>query len=511
MIYPRNIKLRFLRVALTATCLATLSGVTALAKDTITSVGGAVAVEVPPSSIGDFNVKPSGGGSYSSPSSPTGLKSSVDMFLGASNSGEWWVNDSSTEPWKALLTANDQFAYHLREDMTAGASFWAAWSLEYQFYEYTSSFRQTNGQIPNGSIISFGLSDSGNPYSDNDSDWNITTETGLSKTDVSGGLNLTTYPGPSVAEFSGAAAFTWRSYEVTGAGSHLLWTLKQEGSALPMTDYVVFVQLPSGEAINANGDSFTDLSDSTMEGNGPTDEIVFNWTIDSKNDTLGNINPEFGDNVSDPCTLEFTDGVGGTPLYQVGDSLFLEAMDKALNANSGAPDTMTVTLTNTRTGETEVVTLTETGNDTDLFALVGGFPTTDTGNTGNDDGTLNVQFGDTVTASALTGGIGLPCSDSYRFPVPANLLKSVDTSTANPGDSLLYTIVPRYPGSGILTAVTVTDAVPANTTISGSPGQGGTHDGGTPGIVTWNLGSVSAASDGFVPGVPGGGWQQLRG
>ena len=86
-----------------------------------------------------------------------------------------------------------------------------------------------------------------------------------------------------------------------------------------MTDYVVFDQLPPTESLNANGGSLTALSDSTMAGNGATDEIVFNWTVDAKEDV-------------------------------VGETMYLESKDKAANTNSGAPYTMTVTLTNTGTG-----------------------------------------------------------------------------------------------------------------------------------------------------------------
>ena len=330
----------------------------------------------------------------------------------------------------------------------------------------------------------------------------------MSDTDVAGGLDLSTYTGPPASEFPATANFAWQSYEVTGgavggvpSATDLELDIKEPTT--PLTDYVVFVQLPPGESLDADGSSFQMLTDSQMEGLGMTDEIVFNWTVDSKSDTVGTPNPQFGVNI-DPCTIEFTDGASGTPVYVVGDDLFVELDDGVANANSAAADTVTVTLTNVDTGETEDLLLTETGNDTGIFVNTVGFPTTDSGSTGNNDGTLNVQFGATVTVSFATGGVGVVCMDTYVFPVEPSLLKEVDQSTADPGDPLLYTIHPGYPGFGVLTNVVVTDTVPANTTISGSPGQGGVHDGGSPGVVTWNLGSATAGTDGFVAGTPGG-------
>ncbi|YCM42164.1 SdrD B-like domain-containing protein [Verrucomicrobiaceae bacterium 227] len=492
--------MRAFKAAFLTVCLTTLSSVTVSAKDTITDVNNAQPIltgpnETPPFSIGDFNVR----GPYEiidGPNAGTSLPW-VDLFLGSSHKAEWWVNGQQAAPWSGAATANNYFAYHSMESIPAGGSFFAAWSFGYGYYDYTSSFRHNGAQIPDGSIVSFGLSNAGNPVV---GDWHESADSAFSTTNVPGGINLSTYAGPSAAAFSSTAAFEWRNYEKTGGtGADLKWELSKptdptNGNALlPMTDYVVFVQLPPGVSLTASGDSFVDLDDDDFEGLGVTDEIVFNWTIDSKDDTIGEKNPQFGHNLggSDPCELEFTDGAGGAPLYQVGDFVHLEVTDEEANANDAAPDTLIATLENDRTGETEVVTLTETGNDTNIFKTsVGGFPTTSSGSTANNDGTLNVQPGDTMTGTVSTGGTGAQCVHSYRFPVPAELVKAVDKSNSSPGETLTYTVNPRYPMGDVLTNVVVTDAAPAETTLIGSSANAGGIEAGS--NVTWNLGSTAA-------------------
>ncbi len=98
---PLNPKLLpSLRFALLPACLAALSMVPAYAKDVISSVDPSPAnnngvVNVPPVSVGDFNVSASNG-TYTDPDGNS--VPSVDMYLASSGMGEWWVNSSSTDP-----------------------------------------------------------------------------------------------------------------------------------------------------------------------------------------------------------------------------------------------------------------------------------------------------------------------------------------------------------------------------------------------------------------------------
>ena len=197
------------------------------------------------------------------------------------------------------------------------------------------------------------------------------------------------------------------------------------------------------------------------------------------------------------CSVAFTDGAGGEPGYLVGDPVFLSVEDLASNSDPGAADSLTVTLTNDRSGESEQVLLTETGPDTNVFTNATGFPTTVSGSTGNDDGVLNVQETDSVTATWATGGTGGIGTDVYIFPVGAAIFKSVDLARASEGDTLTYRLFPGYPAGDLLANVSVTDSVPAGTTyVGGSATAGGSEAGG---VVNWLLGDTVAGISNLVP------------
>lgn len=82
------------------------------------------------------------------------------------------------------------------------------------------------------------------------------------------------------------------------------------------------------------------------------------------------------------------------------------------------------------------------------------------------------------------------------FPFVQLLTKSVDKATAVAGDTLNFTITPAYTRSDLLTNLRITDTVPAGTTyVTGSANAGGTYSNG---LITWNIGSNTAASDATV-------------
>ncbi|MEQ1748569.1 MAG: SdrD B-like domain-containing protein, partial [Prosthecobacter sp.] len=86
------------------------------------------------------------------------------------------------------------------------------------------------------------------------------------------------------------------------------------------------------------------------------------------------------------------------------------------------------------------------------------------------------------------------------FPFTPLLFKSVNLSTAVPGNTLTYTVTPNYRGSALLTGVSVIDTIPTGTTyVASSANAGGTLASGK---VTWNIGSSQAGvpSTGSGPG-----------
>jgi uncharacterized repeat protein (TIGR01451 family) len=101
-------------------------------------------------------------------------------------------------------------------------------------------------------------------------------------------------------------------------------------------------------------------------------------------------------------------------------------------------------------------------------------------------------------AALGNGATGL---DTPLLQTTSVITKEVDKTGAGPGETLSYTITAEFPSSDLLSNVTVTDTVPNGTSFL-SVGQGGTHDGGTPGVVTWDLGSNTPGIDGFRAAIP---------
>jgi VCBS repeat-containing protein len=88
---------------------------------------------------------------------------------------------------------------------------------------------------------------------------------------------------------------------------------------------------------------------------------------------------------------------------------------------------------------------------------------------------------------------------------PGTIAKSVDKTTAGPGDTLNYTIDGLgYANSDLLTNVTVTDSIPSGTTyVADSDAPEATvtpADDGTATLLTWNLGSNAAGTPGSTGG-----------
>tara|TARA_R110002012_G_scaffold311141_1_gene520411 strand:- start:2418 stop:5834 length:3417 start_codon:yes stop_codon:yes gene_type:complete len=160
-------------------------------------------------------------------------------------------------------------------------------------------------------------------------------------------------------------------------------------------------------------------------------------TYDDELDTLGN----------DPTAVSDTDTVIGGVTGKVeitetsipGDALNIIVTDNDLNLDITSVDTIDVVVINDQTGETETITLTETGVDTGIFEGTVG---TEYGiNAGaNDDGIFNTQAGDTVTVTYddeldSNGNNPNPISDTDN--VLGGITGVVDiTDTSVPGDTL---------------------------------------------------------------------------
>ena len=98
--------------------------------------------------------------------------------------------------------------------------------------------------------------------------------------------------------------------------------------------------------------------------------------------------------------MDFTDNAG-TPVgfYSSGDSVYLTLTDADGNTDSGSVETKTVTVENTDSGDSETITLTETGAASGIFRNIVGLPSSDIAGLADQDGTLNVAPGDSLSAS----------------------------------------------------------------------------------------------------------------
>jgi uncharacterized repeat protein (TIGR01451 family) len=100
-----------------------------------------------------------------------------------------------------------------------------------------------------------------------------------------------------------------------------------------------------------------------------------------------------------PGDVEFTASNYSTLVnsYTEDSTIYLTVNDLSPAFSPTAVDTITVTVTNPDTGDVETVTLTETGANTGIFN--GSIPSSKTGGTNNQDGTINALGGDNLVVT----------------------------------------------------------------------------------------------------------------
>lgn len=161
-------------------------------------------------------------------------------------------------------------------------------------------------------------------------------------------------------------------------------------------------------------------------------------------------------------------GNGDVVQIYAGDTIFIKVIDSDVNYNKNTLQTVTVTLSAT-SGDSSVVTLTETGINTGIFT---GSITTQSGAAVSGDGILQVAPGATVSVEYIdridaSYNLNQIRADSLLVVslLPAvSLLKSADHSSVLPGTEVVYTIYYHNFGVGAATNLVIVDAVPANTT-----------------------------------------------
>ncbi|MDJ0818251.1 MAG: hypothetical protein QNJ58_18705, partial [Desulfobacterales bacterium] len=168
---------------------------------------------------------------------------------------------------------------------------------------------------------------------------------------------------------------------------------------------------------------------------GPTDYstitfrvIVDNGTTDILNTVTVNTDYEVlvtndGIDVVTPavtaCSLEFTDTAGaGQATYLENGDIYVTVDDNDKNLDAGSLQSLTVVVVSADSGDTETITLTETGNDTGIFRNTAALASSATGGMTHEDGTLFAAAGDTLQVAFIDPVFGDTCSDTAGITIP---------------------------------------------------------------------------------------------
>ena len=215
--------------------------------------------------------------------------------------------------------------------------------------------------------------------------------------------------------------------------------------------------------------------------------------------------------VATNCTLSFTDvGGGSVSTYDQNSQVCVSVEDNDRNTNNTSPQTIVVTVQNNTHGDSESVTLTETGNDTGIFR---GCITSSTSNgQSNNNGilfalgghSLSASFSDTyngdncsdnviVLTTSYTkqlylseDGTGAPDQDLDRNdPLATGDVTTAITANLSSGDSEVFSQVPvmctdfNLPAGGLIGATIyvgiVSGSMPANPNITAVVRYGATN------------------------------------
>ncbi len=195
-----------------------------------------------------------------------------------------------------------------------------------------------------------------------------------------------------------------------------------------------------------------------------------------------------------PCETQFTSTLNGTPtgVYAANGTIHLRVTDLDQNLNGAVAETVTATLLSS-TGDSEALTLTETGINTGVFVV--SIPSTTSasapGGVLPNNGTLYATAGSSLTLNYVDPDDALdPCSAIASIPgaVPAvAITKTLLTPTDGQivvGQSGQYRIRVSNPGSVPLTAVQVVDTFPSTqlSHVTATPAPDST----TATTLTWN-------------------------
>ncbi|MFK7849720.1 MAG: hypothetical protein AB8D78_01980 [Akkermansiaceae bacterium] len=244
-------------------------------------------------------------------------------YLGFATDGtpmEFWATEGSSEQWETYTefpdVSNDMGARVLKT-LTAGESFFYRQSATLGFSEYTMRWRDSNGNLPTGTLLSFGFGFDGEPMNINGG--TLQADSNLTK------LNNGGNPGNDGPQFSNLAPtgyngslgnYRWYNYEVDSQGSNAIFEIKNptfNGNPSEVGDIIWYFQLPDQVTLDANGETLPEytpwalsgyndkgefvsvtpgddyyltaadgLAKVNVQNDDPTNDLVFSWTVDNK-------------------------------------------------------------------------------------------------------------------------------------------------------------------------------------------------------------------------------------
>ncbi|MCX6895618.1 MAG: Ig-like domain-containing protein, partial [Verrucomicrobia bacterium] len=121
------------------------------------------------------------------------------------------------------------------------------------------------------------------------------------------------------------------------------------------------------------------------------------------------------------CAINFT-GSGGAAQtsYAGGANVYVTVTDNDVNTSTNTIQTTTVVVRNNARNDLETITLTETGTNTGIFRNTGALPTSLSAGLSQQDGTLYIAAGDTLTVTNVDALFGDTCNASATIQTPAN-------------------------------------------------------------------------------------------
>ncbi|MBX7207515.1 MAG: putative Ig domain-containing protein [Verrucomicrobiaceae bacterium] len=211
----------------------------------------------------------------------------------------------------------------------------------------------------------------------------------------------------------------------------------------------------------------------TINSAGSITNTVNNITYNLTADANLVVPPPAGAN---QCGAQFTNSSGTTVTsYVAGASVYATMTDPDANHDTGVAETVTVAVNDTTSGDSEFITLTETGVNTGVFRNVTGLPTSTSSGGSTMDGTLHIGVGDNLSFTytdpqyhdVCTGNatISAPTQNKFLYlSDPAQALDRVDpVATSDATTSSTATL-----GTGTATITTVGAAAFSNSAQTAS-------------------------------------------